>query len=78
MLMNLAQVARRLGVCESTARKMVASFPFVMAGKRKCYLSEVVEEILEAGRPQNRMIALGRNQRVQAGRAAIDRMVGSC
>jgi excisionase family DNA binding protein len=48
-LLTLAEVARRLGVCDKTARKVVQQLPTVRVGKRVRYRSDVLENFVERG-----------------------------
>ncbi len=49
MLLSLAEVARRLGVSEPTARKIVREWPSVRAGKRLLYPAAAVVSFANSG-----------------------------
>ena len=44
MLITLAEAARRLGVCEPTARKILRDLPSVRVGKRTRWNADTVSE----------------------------------
>ena len=49
MLLTLAEVARRLGLSEKTAREVAKGLPSVVVGKRKRYPAEAVAEFAKSG-----------------------------
>ena len=49
MLLTLAAVARRLGVSDTTARKIVANIPAVRVSKRLRYRAEDLEALILTG-----------------------------
>jgi excisionase family DNA binding protein len=50
MLLTLAEVARRLGVSEKTARAIAKDLPAVRVGKRNRYPAEAVSEFVKSAR----------------------------
>ncbi len=50
MLLTLAEVARRLGVSEKTARNIARVLPAVRVGKRNRYPAEAVADFVKTAR----------------------------
>jgi hypothetical protein len=53
MLLTLVSVAKMLGVCEITARKIVRDLPAVRIGKRVRWNSDVIAEFAKSGTRNN-------------------------
>ena len=67
MLLSIEGVARRLGVCEKTARTMVRDLPAVKIGKRRRYAAATVDDFVK----RSTLPPLAETERQASSRSAV-------